>query len=509
MDIKYEILDTDEGIPTLMVSMDGKTALLHSRVRPSREASGMKDSFDPGKFDFLIVLGTGLGYHLAPLRDIIDSYSKILLVDVIGGIEKMMPKNGPASFLLESDRAVFVTGKDEEEIENALTALLDFDSIKGVSVLEHPASVRFFEKYYSGIKKAVDRVIQKKAGDGAARKAFGALYFRNIIKNSSILGDLQPIIQLAGAFAGMPAVVVTSGPSLENHLKDIKSNMGVFFTICVDSAFPVLHGSGIKPDIVISTDPQPYVAEHLQEGYGKVPVRIFSISSSHDSVKKHGGFIHLNTHPLSQIISGIAGEIGSVDSLTGTVAGDAIRLAEFLGFKTAALIGFDFSFTGFKIYSRGTAYQNRYSLYFQDRTTPVETRNLGYIMKSSGGFRQYGRFTRRSFMSYRESIEKMIRYTVTMPVNVNMEGPDIKGAKKMNFSDFIADCCGGKIDRDGIMKKALGVSGKTPMETAGRLRASLGDREILHAVLEESLPKSYPKKPKMKDFIKKVLGGGK
>ena len=117
----------------------------------------------------------------------------------------------------------------------------------------------------------------------------------------------------------------------------------------------------------------------------------------------------LNSHPVCQIIKEQnPGIHESIDSKTGSVAGDAVKLAVLLGFRRIFMAGMDFSFPFYDIYSRGSAYQRRYSLYFQNRLLPVETSNMNYIMKSSRAKKIGKNYTRASFLQYRESIEEMI-----------------------------------------------------------------------------------------------------
>ncbi len=131
----------------------------------------------------------------------------------------------------------------------------------------------------------------------------------------------------------------------------------------------------------------------------------FSLTAYPLPVGRHGDSV-LQYTSFSQLIEELhPGAVGS-SIPTGTVAGDAILLAVRLGLRPIALAGFDFCFGDHAIYARNTAYQRRYALFFQDRFGPIEMRNLAYIMKSSGGHLVDGRFSRRSFGSYRESIER-------------------------------------------------------------------------------------------------------
>ena len=69
--MQYKIEKSKQGAPTLAVTGDdGRTVYVHSKYDPLKEAQSLADKFNPDKYDALIVLGAGLGYHLIPLREL-------------------------------------------------------------------------------------------------------------------------------------------------------------------------------------------------------------------------------------------------------------------------------------------------------------------------------------------------------------------------------------------------------------------------------------------------------
>ena len=61
----YRIEETKSGGKTIIVSANGKDLPLHSKIDPLREGEKNAPEFNPDKYDLLIVLGCGLGYHLS------------------------------------------------------------------------------------------------------------------------------------------------------------------------------------------------------------------------------------------------------------------------------------------------------------------------------------------------------------------------------------------------------------------------------------------------------------
>ncbi len=470
--ITYRIEKSRGGADTLIVTAGGRDVPLHSRVDPERESGAFRDRLDPGRYDLVIALGVGLGYHLLPARERLDEYYHLVLVDALPGLEGPLRQNPLTSFLLGSPRVTLLSGRPAGDVAAFLSGIIDLDLVRGISVIEHPASLRLFGDYYAGIKKSIDDMVTVRAGNRATRQAFGPLFMRNILKNFERLGEALPVRDLFGAFAGFPAVIAGSGPSLGGDIGALARHQDRMFIVAADSALPVLRGSGIAPDIVVTIDPQPYVREHFMAADAGDAIRVFSITS-HPSVMAPGaGYLSLNSHPFAQLADeAYGGSIGSIDSATGNVAGDALDLCLKCGFSAVGITGFDFSFPDFEIYARGTAYQRRYGTYFQDRLDTVEGWNARYIRKNSGGLRQAGRFTRRSFLHYRQALEDYVRKSGVQNLHsLNDRGLPVPGVRVTGVDKFMDAFCADAIEKKGMMG---------PVRSRGRKIGSGPIREAL------------------------------
>jgi hypothetical protein len=459
--IGYKVVKTRKGLDTIIVSVKDKEIPLHSKINPDRECEMFMDAFVPEKYDLLIVLGLGLGYHLVPLSQYLDRYFQVIAIDILAGIDTAINTNPLTSFLVKSERISLVLGETPVRVNEILYGMIDMDAIKGISVLEHPASTRVFEDYYGKIREFVEKLINKKAGNKATQKAFGPLYLKNIIQNIPLLDEVRPVQDLFGTLRPYPAVIVAPGPCLEKDMAGIKTHRNRFFIVSVDSALRVLHVHDIKPDFIVSIDPQPYVYEHFLDTDAGHALGIASISSSPAVLKRLKGYLSLNSHPLSQVASRISIDpIGSIDSGTGSVAGDAVNLCLKCGFRSIGIAGLDFSFTGYKTYSRGTAYQRRYSFYFQNRFSTVEGYNCRYILFSSRGLKHGGKFTRNSFLRYKESLEGFISGREAAGLfSLNGCGIPLSGIQALSFDEFLDRNTGSEIDKMSVLASIRQGSG--------------------------------------------------
>jgi len=508
-DINYRIEAAKDGNPTLVIEKQGRDILFHSRISPLKEGDAATYSPEPGKYDLLILLGCGLGYYYTSLKDYCEKYRLIIIIDFLKHIENEIVNISHTSFLVTGPNIRFFSGISIENISKKLSEVIDFQEIKGIQVIEHPQSIRIFSDFYNDAATVIKKFIDKKAADRATVRAFGSLFLRNALNNLDNFRYCLPLSVLAGKFSGRKAVIVSSAPSLEDYIKNLKSSEKSVYIIAVDSVLPVLNCYGIKPDFVISIDPQPRIGEHFLGHETDSAMHIFSVVSPPELVYKYKGFISGNSHPVSQVIQNLYPDrISSIDSATGSVAGDAFNFAVFAGFDYIAMTGFDFSFSGNIIYARETAYQKRYSLYFSNRFRTAETFNAQYIFRSSGSLVVEGRYTRRSFIGYRDSLDALIKEKNSANVFIiNKRGLALINADDMDFDTFISIPVSASEKKSEYLQE-INSKRYSFSFNMHKIRDTLLDRKVFSEIIRESLGTDCTENRKVKllSVIKRSAG---
>lgn len=487
-EITYKIETAKDGNPVPVININGRDIPLHSRINPLKEGEKTTYKAEPERYDFLIILGCGMGYYYTGLKGYSSGYRAVIIIDVLKDIEKQIVKNPHTSFLIVGNNISFLSGLETDNLSDRLTALINFQEIRGIQVIEHPQSVRLFQGYYDEVKSIIKKIVDKKAADKATIKAFGSLFLRNALNNLQNFRECSPVSVLAGGFSGRKAVIVSSAPSLEDNICKLRQYKDSVYIIAVDSVIPVLKSYGIEPDFVISIDPQPRIGEHFLGHEPGHALHVFSIVSPPELVRRYKGYISGNSHPVSQVIREFYPEWGSsIDSATGSVAGDALKFAILAGFKYIAMTGFDFSFSGNVIYARETAYQKRYSLFFSSRFRTSETFNAQYIFKSSGSLIAEGRYTRRSFIGYRNSLDVLISANNTGNVfMINKRGLHLTGPVYTDFDTFIT--MPGSINNDKReYLRDLSMKSDFFSFNVKKIRDTLINDRVLNEIIKESL----------------------
>jgi len=428
--IEFILEPTKENFHTLrVIGEDGKTKYIHSKYYPTREASYLKDIVNPEKYDVLIILGIGLGYHLDYLTEIIHTFSHIICIDIHDYlINACIPEHIHVLLQNPAIETLIIDPLMPEQ----LYKMIPINCRKGIQVIDHQASFAAFPSAFASIKNIVQKIIQKSLSNQLTSNYFAARYCKNAIINIPALPTCYPVMKFNNIHQNIPCIIVAPGPSLEESLPLLYKNQNKVYIISVDSAVKVLSSYGIEPDYIIAIDPQPIVYAHLFGVHHHAT--IVSMLTAHPAVFSSPVIVSLNTHPLCQLIEQVfPATIGSIDSKTGSVLGDAVSFAQFSGFSPIGIAGADFSFPHFITYARSTEYHYRYEA-AHTRLSPIETRNMQYIFHASKGTLVEQRYSRKVFVQYRNAIDALINTTTTYQIKVS--GLQLKNAVPLSTEDF-------------------------------------------------------------------------
>jgi hypothetical protein len=406
-DIRYTFEETLEpGNLTVKIDTEGgKPAYLHSKMYPSKEQSSCARFFSDNTASILIILGTGLGYHLPEFFS--STVTTVILIDILPlkssectRVNTLKAKHPKISFYN-------LFGINIDDIRHRLESAVIIDKTTKISIIEHPASVRLFPEYYKQIQSFIDAILRSKIGNLSTINSFSSLFIRNCIKKIPLLDKYIPFSALSNSFKNQTCLILSSAPSTDAFMESISAYRDRFIIICIDSAYSIAKVRGITPDFIFSSDPQPWTEEHLLNADTDIPL-ITALSSHEPKQPFRRKFLYLNSHPFSQIIEQLSGETITADSKTGTVAGDALYAAFRMGFSNVFITGTDFSFPGHCIYSKDSFYNLRYSGIFNSRIKPCETLHEAYIRRSPRNSLRNGIRTRSSFLQFHDKISTLI-----------------------------------------------------------------------------------------------------
>ncbi len=206
----------------------------------------------------------------------------------------------------------------------------------------------------------VDRMAFGARANAEARRKFAGRYLLNTLRNLGVIGRSGDVGALVGAFRGVPGVVVSAGPSLDENIRDLRALAGRTVIIAVDTSLRPLLLAGIQPHLVVAVDPSETNGRHLRDlpdtgrthlvaegsldpaAFDAFADRVFTFK-----VSDHEPWPWFRSHGLDRALL----------RAWGSVATSAFDLALNLGCDPIVFAGQDLAYTGGRPYCRGTTFE--------------------------------------------------------------------------------------------------------------------------------------------------------
>ena len=188
----------------------------------------------------------------------------------------------------------------------------------------------------------------------------GTRYLLNTLANVRSLAAEGDVASLAGAFAGVPAIVVGAGPSLDHALYDLRNAQDNAIIMCVDTALRPLLRAGIEPHFVVAVDSGEATARHLwdlppcDETFLVTEASMTPVALEH--FRRRTFFFSVSDHQPWPWLAANGQSRGRLRA-SGSVLTSTFDLALRLGCDPVVFVGSDLAFTANQPYARGVVYE--------------------------------------------------------------------------------------------------------------------------------------------------------
>jgi hypothetical protein len=183
-----------------------------------------------------------------------------------------------------------------------------------------------------------------------------ARFAHTALRNLPAIASRPSIAGLRGAFAGVPAVVVSAGPSLDRNIAQLPALKGRVVIIAINQTVRALARAGVTPDLTVAL-------ESLNVGYHFEGVTAAQVGTLVLGASAHPALFEV---PSRQTVTFTADDLSEgwiyqamseAASLPGggTVATAALGLAAFLGCTPVISVGRDLALAGSRYYAEGAA----------------------------------------------------------------------------------------------------------------------------------------------------------
>ena len=264
----YSLTPSPANLPNVLIQQSGQ---LYYAANPIQDAQQQIESLQLRNTRLAVFLGLGLGYevlvygiHFAAVQHT----NHILIVEKDIELFRTALQATDLTQLFENSGVELLVGMDSELMYPALRSYFDGQSrfvfLKAMNPVYHPSSLLLYKDYYLQVLRAL-----REAG------THQMLHFGNdpqdsLIGVENMLENLPEIIKnpgvdrLYGKFAGKPAVIVSTGPSLNKSKHLLQDIQDKALILCPDTSLKVLLDIGVRPHMVMSLERTASNAKLLQ-----------------------------------------------------------------------------------------------------------------------------------------------------------------------------------------------------------------------------------------------------
>jgi hypothetical protein len=356
---RYIVSPSKKGPPSLSRNLpDGNRITLHSSYDPVIEAERFVNQCEVDKHTNFIVPGIGLGYHIQELIQRVPGSSTLIIFEKeMAGLYRCLA-NVDFTAVIAHPGVRFHIGVEAPELESLLEKNRIGFALNGYATVKFKPLVNAEIEYFAPLLKKVDAIINETQVDLKTQAAFSKIFYRNIFANWTNIISSPGVHPLKNKYAGLPAIIVSAGPSLDKNIALLKKSANRVLIIAVATALRPLIKNNIDVDFVVAVDPDESTLQFFD--FDKIPNRtwlVFDPCVPCSVVNKFPGKrIRIDSGAcLSRWLASKQGEDNFLGK-TLSVAHAAFLLARYLGCSPIILTGQDLSFTQNRLHCRDSHY---------------------------------------------------------------------------------------------------------------------------------------------------------
>lgn len=339
--------------------LDGRA--LASKRRPLDEAELQANAVDFARASGVVVLGFGLGYHVAALSRRGGERTAIIVFEPDVSLLRSVLEHADLSAVLRGGLIFFFTDPDDgAAVNEALVGLEGLLSV-GIEVVEHSASRARLGEAGGRFAATMARYAGAMRMQIVTTMMNMETTLRNTLMNLDEYAGGAGIAEIDGIAAGRPAIVVSAGPSLARNialLEDTRVRERVII-IAVQTVLKPLLARGIRPHFVTALDFHE-ISTRFYEGLSEQDVRGVTLVAEPKAnpaiLRAFPGSVRLTRSDVLDWLLGdeLRRDKGEV-APGATVAHLAYLLARHLGCDPVVLVGQDLAFTDGQYYAAGAS----------------------------------------------------------------------------------------------------------------------------------------------------------
>lgn len=453
---QYEWLASRTGLPTVrVVAPTGKLIFLHSSIEPVAEARKMAAALSIQAGALVVVYGLGLGYLVEALLESTEQDVTFFVVEPDPGLFYLSMAKRDLRAVIESERVYLLPSDSLDVICKIFGFYYNAAKDAGICLTGLPGYWTVYPEIGQKLAGRIRDEVNAKLLNLTTMIKLGPDIMASTILNLVDYYTHPGVNLLFDRFTGVPAIIVSAGPSLNKNIQLLARAKGKAIIIAVGTAVKALQKQGIIPDFVVSIDPHPLNYEHFKNTDTSKTALLAELQSNRMILENYQGPVFVaGVSPLLNAFECIPANKGALES-GGSVAHSAMVAAYKLGADPIILVGQDLAYgAGGHSHAAGTNYEG---------TVYQGGENLNYFkIKGNAGGQV---LTDRAFYQFLRFFELWIRLKADRTyINATEGGAYIEGTKLQSLQSVLEQYCVQLIDVAAIIQETQNSFDTPPLE---------------------------------------------
>lgn len=349
-----EALEAAEPAGVVLTLPDGDSAMAHDG-RVFGAATDLRSETDilaliGRHYDGVVVIfGFGFGHLVRALRE--RTSAPIVVFEPHVGMLRAVLEHGPWDL---PDVHVVTSPAELERLWSRVTGARPH-----ARLLATPGYPQAFEAAYEEVTASIRRVVSDVELVENTRSMRYREWISHIMENVERISEHPLVMGMGDALKGVPAFVVSAGPSLDKNIELLREASQKGIVICVEVSGRAIAKRDLPPaHIVVSLEGHNLSTELEISSASGDTLRAISLSANPASVGAGKGALM----PFFEFLPGFRGltELTGFQGITvgGSVSTAAFSIALQLGCSPIVVMGQDLAFTGGRTHAGGTLFDN-------------------------------------------------------------------------------------------------------------------------------------------------------
>lgn len=475
-----ELVNSADGTTNLCVqSEDGTDIFIHDINDTTSEIQGFYELVPEHATGVVMFVGMGLGYAPQAMLRTRKNIQHLIIFEPEVGLFLQALHALDQSSLLTDRRVTIALGRDTD-VHDVIAPVSRALLLEATHILNHVRSSQIAPQTYKNLYDKIYKESNSLNIGGLTTRTYGGKFIENRLSHLSAIHHQQLLEHLQDAFSGVPAIIVSGGPSLNKNIHLLPKAKGKSVIIAADTVLPALLSQNIAPDFTTTIDMQDIVIEKIVDMSAAAhQTSLVCASWVSPTIPKN--------FPARQIFWTFAAKhmenwlnhlLGGtlLTSGAGTVAHLSFTTAVLLGCSPIIFVGQDLAFTDNQDHANHTSLTQKNDLENLFKSNEIEW------VEGYGGMKVP---TSRGWLSDKHHFERLMsQITDKEFINSTEGGVRLVGAEELPLQETLSKFCVKDID---ITTKMKSVEQNTKISNRRRMVEGFGKMLRNIATVEKNM----------------------